>query len=128
MKKNSKIFYGLSFFLLLLFPLTVSAHSNLTGSWEFSVNLAPWEYSKGKVIFKTTGEDDLTGKIVFTSGAEIKISKISCEDNNLTFEVIIDGYRVKTIATLKGNTMTGMVETYDGNMPFTAKKAIPEKI
>ena len=126
MKKRSILFYGFALIAIFILTDSINAHKHLTGSWEFSVNQAPWEYSKGKVMFETNKEDVITGKIVFTSGAEIKIAKITSEENKLTFEVIIDGYRVKTVATIKDNAMTGVVETNEGNMPFIAKKAIPE--
>ena len=98
----------------------------LIGTWSFNVSQAPWEYSRGKVVFEKDKNDILAGKIIFSSGAELAIPRITVKDNRLTFEVIIDGYSTKTTATIKDDCLSGYVETYEGNMPFSANKNVPE--
>ncbi len=115
------------FTIVLLFAATpVKAEDPLIGSWTFSVNQAPWEYSRGKVVFEAGKENVLQGKVLFTSGREIKINKISKEKEKVLFEMVVDGYQVKTIVTLKDDVISGHVETIDGNMPFSAKREVPE--
>lgn len=103
------------------------AENPLLGSWVFNVAQAPWEYSKGKVVFEENKEEELSGKIIFTSGREIKIAKITQEDDKVTFKVNVDGMPVKTIVTLEENDIKGFVETNEGNMPFNAERELTEK-
>jgi outer membrane lipoprotein-sorting protein len=99
----------------------------LTGSWVFNIVQAPQDYSRGKVIFEVNKENVITGKILFNNGAEIKINKITQQEEKVTFEIIVDGSPVKTILSLVNNEIKGYVQTYDGNIPFSAKKELPVK-
>lgn len=99
----------------------------LLGSWVFNITQAPWEYSKGKLVFETNEENVMTGKIVFDSGFELRIGKITREEDKVTMETFVQGYPVRTIVTHKENTLSGHTETPDGNIPFSAKRYIPEE-
>ncbi|TVP98988.1 MAG: hypothetical protein EA359_17525 [Balneolaceae bacterium] len=121
--------------LSILFLLTSVAKANfifnesdetLLGSWVFSVNEAPWEYSKGKVVFEKDDANELTGKVIFDSGRQIPILSISVGESTLTFEVNVDGNHVTSFMALDGDIMTGHVQTADGNMNFSAQKEISE--
>jgi hypothetical protein len=126
MKKSVVPFLSLVLFAFLFTAAGVKADSPLPGSWSFNIPQAPWEYSKGKMIFENDADDKITGKIKFDSGREVRIARISQTEDKYTFEVNVEGTPVKTVVTLKDNNMTGVVETYDGNIPFSAKKEVPE--
>lgn len=98
----------------------------LLGSWIFTVNEAPWEYSKGKVVFEKDDDNELAGKVIFDTGRQIPILAISLTETTLSFEVNVDGYNVTSFMTLDGEIMTGHVETVEGNMNFFAQKEISE--
>jgi hypothetical protein len=120
-----------SFFLVLFFFAGFSEGSSKTedpllGSWVFSINQAPWEYSRGIVHFEVNDENELTGKILFSSNTELKIATITREKNKVTFGINIEGMHVTTVVTLEENTIKGYVSTYDGDIPFTAKRKIPD--
>ncbi len=124
---KSNIFFCALFLLAIIFIAGASKKYNLLiGSWTFIVNQAPWEYSRGEVVFEKDKGDVLTGKVIFSSGREIKISKITYEDEKIAFYVFIDGHPVKTTVSLKDNDMSGFVETDDGDMPFSAKRKMPQ--
>lgn len=128
-----KIIISFCLAFLLLIPMAgisannTEAENPLVGSWVFNVNQAPWEYSKGKVVFEENKDMELSGKILFTSGREVKIAKITQEEDKITFEVNVEGMPVKTIVTLEDNDIKGFVETYEGNMPFNAKRELAEE-
>lgn len=126
MKKSIGYLSAVFTILLLFAAMPVKAEDPLIGSWTFSVNQAPWEYSRGRVVFETCEEKVLHGKVVFTSGREIKIAKISKEKEKVLFEMLVDGYQIRTVVTLKDDVISGHVETPDGNMPFSAKRVVPE--
>jgi outer membrane lipoprotein-sorting protein len=129
--KNSLI--SLCFIFLASITLAGSAAgysmqaNPLIGSWVFNVVQAPPDYSRGKVIFEANKENAITGKILFNNGNEIKINSITQQEEKVTFEIIVDGSPVKTIVSLLNNEIKGHVQTYDGNIPFSAKKELPVK-
>jgi hypothetical protein len=126
MKKSVVPFLSIVLFTFIFMSSVAKADSPLPGSWNFNVPQAPWEYSKGKMIFENDADDKISGKIKFDSGSEVRIAKITQSEDKFTFEVNVEGNPVKTVVTLKDNEMTGFVETYDGNIPFSAKKVVPE--
>jgi hypothetical protein len=77
------------------------------------------------MIFEQEADKEMTGKIVFDSGIELKIDKITMEKEKIIFEVWVEGSPVKTIVTLKDDDISGHVETYEGNMPFAARRSVP---
>ncbi len=127
MKRSSVSLFGMFFLALLFIATTAKAENPLIGSWAFNVNQAPWEYSRGKVVFDLGKEDELSGKIIFASGIEVAINKITQEKDKVVFDIFVEGTPVKTIVTLKDDNITGFVETYEGNMPFSAKREVPEE-
>lgn len=102
------------------------SEDTLLGSWVFTVNEAPWEYSRGKVVFEKNDENELEGKVIFDTGRQIPILTISLTDESLSFQVNVDGYNVTSFMTLEGDSMTGHVETVEGNMNFSAQREISE--
>jgi hypothetical protein len=126
MNKSLVPFFGIFLFTFLFMASGVKADSPLPGTWSFNLPQAPWEYSKGKMIFENDADNMMSGKIKFDSGREVRIAKITRVEGKYTFEANVEGTPVKTIVTLKDNEMTGFVETYEGNIPFSAKKEVPE--
>jgi hypothetical protein len=126
--KNLSVF--VSVFLLLGFVSIAAAvsenGSSLSGSWEFNVNGAPWEYSRGVLVIERN-EDELAGKVEFNTGRVIQITNIFFEDDKLTFETSVDGYDVKTDFTLSEDSLSGYVLTIEGNMNVTATRKSEEK-
>lgn len=114
-------------FLLLFTAISAKAADPLAGSWIFNVDYVPWEYSKGTVVIEEDNEARLTGAIEFDSGIKIKINRITQESEKITFEVFVEGYQVKTIVERKEDILKGYAETPDGNMPFSARRHVPEK-
>jgi hypothetical protein len=129
MKRTFISFFGFFLIVTLLAGFsTVSAQSRnpLIGTWVFTASQAPWEYSRGKVVFETK-EKEITGKVLFTSGVTVNMSKVVQEKDKVTFDFSVEGVPVKTIVTLEGNEFKGHAETYDGRIPFNGKKELPEK-
>lgn len=96
--------------------------SGLEGDWNFSVNQAPWEYSRGVVTF-AEGEESWSGTILFHVNREVTVDEILVNGDEIRFSLIVDGYDVRTVFTLQDGELSGMVYTIDGNMPFRASRA-----
>ena len=114
---------------ILLMVFTVSAYANnnpLIGSWAFSVPDAPWELSRGSMVFEITDDNVVTGKMKFIGGYEARILNVNQVDEKIVFEITAESYRLKTTVTLKDNDIQGFVETPEYNIPFSAKRELPE--
>jgi len=115
----------LSAAILLSFFLMANLHAEegpLLGSWSFEVAQAPWEYSKGKVIFETGEENLITAKVLFDSGRQLSVREVLYEDGEVRFQTMVDGYRVNSVFILEDDSLTGHVETVEGNMDFKASR------
>jgi hypothetical protein len=105
---------------------SVKTKDPFLGTWVFSIPQAPWEYSTGRIVIETSDENAMTGRIIFNNGYEVRIGKLTRLEEKLVMETTIEGFPVKTVVTRKEDTITGHTETPDGNIPFTAKRYIPE--
>jgi hypothetical protein len=129
MKKTIISLFGFFLALTVLAGFTtvsVQAQNPLLGTWVFTASQAPWEYSRGKVVFETK-EKEVTGKVLFTSGVTVNMTKVVQEKDKVTFDFSVEGIPVKTVVTLEGNEFKGHAETYEGRIPFNGKKELPEK-
>ncbi len=103
-----------------------SEDTTLVGIWEFNVNGAPWEYSRGMIIIEPADDGLLTGKVEFSTGRVVQLASIAVEEDTVIFEVNVDGYDVKSNLKLSGDDLQGVVQTIEGNMDFSAKRAAEE--
>lgn len=125
MKKSIVSFFGMMLFTFI-FMAAGAAENPLLGTWIFTANQAPYEYSKGKLIFENDEDDNLKGKLRFDSGIDVPVSKITMESDTVILNINVEGGAYKTVLTLKENELNGFVETYEGNIPFAAKREVPE--
>lgn len=112
-------------FLLTSVLIPVLEAETLSGSWQFNVQQAPWEYNKGAIEIDYN-DGEYTGKVVFHTGREIPIQEIQVEEDSVTFDVVVDGYDVKAVCTIATDKLNGYVVTLEGNMDFVANRQIKE--
>ena len=111
---------------LMIAAATSSIDKSIVGSWSFTANSAPWEYNSGTIVFEEN-KDAIEGKIVFHTGREVAINSISQEEEEITFDIVVDGYDARIVFTVKENEISGHAMTIEGNMPFTANREISEE-
>lgn len=119
-------FFGLLFLSLSVFANNTNTENDFIGKWNFSVSQAPWEYSKGNMIFEIKEDNVLSGKMKFLNGVEVKIINVKQKDENLTFDITAEGYVLNIVTKFKENDIDGIVKTPDGDLPFSAKREVPE--
>ncbi len=126
MKKLSYFLCGFLFLGFTLSANTINANNPLVGDWVFSVSQVPWEYSRGNMVFEVQSENIVAGKMKFVNGLEARLVNVTQADEKYTFVITAEGYSIKTIVTLKDDDLTGYIETPEGNIPFSAKRGVPE--
>lgn len=120
-------FIGTLLTLFVIASTQVLTDRSPVGEWAFNVNQAPWEYYRGTVIFEENEEGELTGVIHFHTGQQLTIASITLEGDELTFDVTVDGYDVRSIVNIGEDELSGHVVTMEGNMPFTAVRDTGEE-
>lgn len=121
MKKSVLIVLG-TFLLFFTVNSTTDTDPSPLGSWAFNVDQAPWEYSRGTIVFEESDDLELTGVIHFHTGQQLTISKISVDGSEMVFDVNVDGYEVQSVVAISLTELSGYVMTPEGNMPFNATK------
>jgi hypothetical protein len=130
MIKQTAIYAGIMLAFLFVSGFNADSENNkdpFLGTWVFNIPQAPWEYSRGRIVIETNDENAMTGKIMFDNGYEVRIGKLTRQEEKLITETNIEGYPIRTVLTIKDDMLTGHTETPDGNIPFSAKRYIPEK-
>ncbi|TVR19141.1 MAG: hypothetical protein EA391_01440 [Balneolaceae bacterium] len=127
MKFSSLLLGALLVFGFSSHAYAVTDDSSLIGSWEFNVNGAPWEYSRGVIVVEPGDDGELSGKVEFSTGRIVQLASISIEEDTVIFEVNVDGYDVKSDLKLSGDDLQGVVQTIEGNMNFSATRAVSER-
>ncbi|TVR74879.1 MAG: hypothetical protein EA408_01490 [Marinilabiliales bacterium] len=121
------MFFCIFAFALLYGATPVKAVNPVIGEWAFSADQAPWEYSRGRIVIELDEEEALAGKLLFDSGIEVRITRITRDEEKVVMDIYIEGYLVRTVVELKDDELKGITETPDGNIPFSAKRYVPEE-
>jgi len=91
------------------------------GTWAFSAQDAPYEYSTGDLVITREGKE-LKGEIVFSEYNKVKAYDMKLENNVLTFKAYIEGEVINSKNTITKDEMKGKVNYSEGTIEFTAKR------
>ena len=91
------------------------------GTWEFTAQEAPVEYSTGDLVISQEGKE-LKGEIVFGEQYKVSLHEVKLVDNVLTFKAYIDGESVNVRNEITKDEMKGEVTTSEGTLQITAKR------
>ena len=91
------------------------------GTWTFSAQDAPYEYSKGDLVITLEG-NELKGEIVFSEYNKVKVQDLKLEENVLTFKAYIEGEVIYSKNTIIKDEMNGKVSYSEGTIEFSAKR------
>ncbi|TKG94546.1 hypothetical protein EYV94_11395 [Puteibacter caeruleilacunae] len=123
MKKSTGIL-ALIMTLVVAVSVNVFAHedcSKLIGKWKYEVSEAPYEYSKGEIVFEKK-EGKLVGKVILPYGDTMKLENIKVSGETVSFGVTIDYEYVGIKTKIAANKMTGKVNSPEGAMELKAEK------
>lgn len=98
-----------------------TANKEVVGEWKYEVPTAPYGYEAGTLIF-TEKEGELAGQVKFADGYKIDLKKITYADGVLKCGLYVDYEYISIKAKVDGKTLTGAVDTPEGEMKVTAKK------
>jgi len=91
------------------------------GTWEFTAQDAPEEYSTGDLVISQEGKE-LKGEIVFSDQYKVALHEVNLMDNVLTFKAYIEGEPISVKNEITKDEMKGEVTTSDGTLQITAKR------
>ena len=92
------------------------------GAYEYTVENAPYEYSKGVIIIAKLSET-YTVKVKLPNG-ELAGEDVQVVDNSIKFNVFIEGQTVAVDLTVDGDTISGKSTSYDGTFNIQGKRQV----
>ncbi|MCF6358490.1 MAG: hypothetical protein L3J54_11855 [Draconibacterium sp.] len=102
---------------------TVSqSNKEIVGEWKYEAPAAPYGYEKGSLIISEK-EGKLVGEVKFEDGYKIELKNVTYADGVFKCGLYVDYEYVSVKAKVNGKEMKGAVNTPEGEMPITAKKA-----
>ncbi|WP_136464865.1 hypothetical protein [Flagellimonas onchidii] len=100
-------------------PITKT--TSFEGKWNYSVDNAPYEYSKGVLtVAKVQGNYEVTVKVNYST---VKGEQISVKGEKIDFVVYIEGQRVKVGLMFDGDKFSGKAESADGVFPMKGTRS-----
>lgn len=125
-KKKNRILIIICFILISLSAITLThaqetKYKDILGTWDVETENGQYAF---EFIFSMEN-DNLKGVFIGSSG-ETDMEKLSYEDNKLTFMVNVDAggqsMAIDFSATIKGETLDGMLSLEFGDAGITGKK------
>lgn len=101
------------------------SNKDIVGDWNYEAPTAPYGFEKGIMAF-SENEGALTGVLKLNDGSKIQLQNVKLENDLLTFSLYVEGGYVTVRSKIEDDTLTGSVDTPDGEMKVTAKKAAKE--
>ncbi|AYN68870.1 hypothetical protein D1013_16525 [Euzebyella marina] len=98
--------------------------NDLVGIWQYTVDNAPPEYSKGVIVIKN--ETDSYAVEVQIPAGTLQGSNVNVDGSQISFELNIEGtvFTVKLIAD--GDTISGESFSYDGSYGISGTRVKPQ--
>ena len=94
----------------------------LLGAYEYTVENAPYEYSKGVIIIAKLSET-YTVKVKLPNG-ELAGEDVQVVDNSIKFNVFIEGQTIAVDLTVDGDIISGKSTSYDGTFNIQGKRQV----
>ena len=94
----------------------------LLGAYEYTVENAPYEYSKGVIIIAKLSETYMV-KVKLPNG-ELAGEDVQVVDNSIKFNVFIEGQTVAVDLTVDGDIISGKSTSYDGTFNIQGKRQV----
>jgi len=94
---------------------------DVIGDWKYEVPTAPYGFETGILaFFEKNGK--LDGELKLTDGSKISLEQVKLEKDVLSFGLYVEGGFVTVNTKIDGESLTGTVDSPDGELKLTAKK------
>lgn len=104
-----------------VFASSAQANKEVVGEWKYEVPTAPYGYESGTIIIAEK-EGELTGEVKMADGYKIDLKNVTYTDGVLKCGLYVDYEYVSIKAKVEGKTLTGTVDSPEGEMKMTASK------
>ena len=96
-------------------------NKDVVGEWKFESPNAPYGYDKGSFLISEK-EGKLVGEVKFADGYKMELKEVSFVEGNFKCKLYIDYEAIGLNAKIEGKKMTGIADSPEGALPFTAEK------
>ncbi len=119
MVKNG-IVAGLLLVIMFAGHLVEAKAKDVVGTWNYEAVSAPYEYSKGKLIFLENG-DKVEGKIKI-GNYEIEMKNVKVEGQDVTFGSYVEGEYISIKIKISEKTFSGTASYSEGTIEVKGEK------
>lgn len=98
-----------------------SNKKDVIGEWKYEVPTAPYGYEAGTIVV-IEEEGKLAGHIKLADGYKIDLKSVTFEEGIFKCGLYVDYEYITIKAKIEGETLTGAVDSPEGEMKITAKK------
>ena len=138
MRNFAKLFYACIFFVSGSMSLLAENPTNSTfcsinptttlekvykspiGTWEYTVEDVPYEYSAGVLII--TKEKEEYKVVVKVNYNTLTASEVKVNENTVNFSVYIEGGKVQVSLQVKDDLIQGIADSTEGSFSLKGKK------
>jgi hypothetical protein len=119
MMKNA-IVTGMFLILVLVGQFVQAKAKDVVGTWNYEAPSAPYEYSKGKLIFMENGEK-VEGKIKIGT-YEIEMKNVKVEGDQVSFGSYVEGEYITIKIKIKNKSFDGTASYSEGTIEVKGEK------
>jgi len=117
---KSGIVLGLFLAMIVGNVFAATNAKDVVGTWNYDAPYAPYEYSKGKLVFSENG-DKLEGKIKIGS-YEIDMRNVKMEGDEVSFGAYVEGEYVSIKMKVDKKKFEGTASYSEGSIDVTGEK------
>lgn len=114
------IVLGLFLAMIVGSVIAGTTSKELVGTWNYEAPYAPYEYSKGKLVFTENG-DKVEGKIKIGEYA-IDMRNVKVEGESVSFGAYVEGEYVSIKFKIEKTKFTGTASYSEGSIEVTGEK------
>lgn len=107
-----------------LYVSEIIVENEVQGIWQYTVENAPPEYSKGVIIVKKENTDYEVA--VQLAGGSLEGSNVLVEGAKLSFEISVEGTVFKVELTVDGDRISGQSSSYEGTYTIKGNRVNPK--
>ncbi len=97
---------------------------DVVGAWNYTVENAPYEYSKG--ILMITKKDEAYNVDVQLTAGTLPAEDVEVDGGKITFVVYVEGSKVSVVLNVDGDKITGESSSMDGVFAIKGARIQPQ--
>lgn len=113
---------NITFIVLLLTVKAIANDFNFLGAWSYSAQDVPYEYAAGTIYINDNNENSDIEIKVKTRYNEYEGQSINIEEDQISFQIYVEGQDVTVTLKFSDNELSGTASTVDGAFAISGNR------